>query len=622
MQIKVKIFFIAVITFLFLAFITLQKVDALTVGMGNITIKWTPGEQLGGLLKWSEVPKSTETATMIYRIYSKTGYVASRSSFTAGDLLGTVTDTSGVYIGAPNLVYSYMVTATDSIEGFVGSSTVTYFHFIHHDLDPLDSNILREDDSARQEGQGQKWNFEYKLRNDAYITIQIYPPGTTFTKDSNNFFSYASSDPIKTVLEFTPRSYQMVGDVFINKDTWDCRDSSGSLVPNGLYYALLKATSPIDTTTLIDTVLLTIPVNIMHISGITATPITDTSSASTISYNVNGDCHIKVIICKPGTKFSVATSAGSLSYQTSSTYSYKIGDNLPLNPSSLAVDGTRILKIFQWYVDSGVHTFEWNGVDEDYTTLDSGIYVFAMSAIDRYDNSAAASSGNDYPIWASITINRQSSQPSQLVSLRSSYPKSGQMITERIKEVYAKFDTVDPSPSKAISISSEKSSIELFDPYGNILTGIKKWDGDTGTLTLVLNESIGLNGEYLIKTSPQDMEGKPLMDDNTEVYFTVNILSNFEADSYVYPNPIKNVNIANFAFTADRPSTIRLRIFNPLGELIADKSFSSLAGAQTYPWDIRNDNGMDVASGVYIYKLEMDDGVAKQSTVKKFILVK
>jgi hypothetical protein len=79
-----------------------------------------------------------------------------------------------------------------------------------------------------------------------------------------------------------------------------------------MYTVWFTAKAADDDTTVLDTVLKTIPNDNLRLSNITAGIITDASSSTAIGFNVNADCSVKAVVCKPGTKFQLATSAGSL----------------------------------------------------------------------------------------------------------------------------------------------------------------------------------------------------------------------------------------------------------------------------------------------------------------------
>jgi hypothetical protein len=71
------------------------------------------------------------------------------------------------------------------------------------------------------------------------------------------------------------------------------------------------------------------------------------------------------------------------------------------------------------------------------------------------------------------------------------------------------------------------------------------------------------------------------------------------------------------------PDKAAVRIFTSSGELIRELKANSLAspGGVTgdVPWDLRNDSGRLVVSGIYLYQVEMVDGRTRKG---KFVIIK
>lgn len=84
-----------------------------------------------------------------------------------------------------------------------------------------------------------------------------------------------------------------------------------------------------------------------------------------------------------------------------------------------------------------------------------------------------------------------------------------------------------------------------------------------------------------------------------------------------YPNPFKTS--TTIGFTVPEDSEIRLSIYNLLGQKIATLiSGPFLAGPNTVNWDGRDSDGRQVASGVYIVKIEAN----QQTRTRKLVLIR
>ncbi|HRY30479.1 MAG TPA: T9SS type A sorting domain-containing protein [Elusimicrobiota bacterium] len=598
-------------------FLLPSAASALDLGIDGLRVDWSPSHTGGTTLTWDSVDPSTTDAIVTYYVLRLAGYHPSTTTVVLNGTTVAVTNVTTYKFGDGG-VYTYIVRAFDSLAtpSFVDDSPVQYSHLIHYDLSPVSQNITRYDAGNGQDGNGQQWNFEYKLQDDAYVTIAVYPETCTFGKDAAGFYTTPSSGPIKVILDNTPRSNQMVDDSFVNKDFWDLRNSSGAVVGKGLYQVLFTVKSKYDATTVIDTALKTLPVDTIRIADISASALTDASGYSAISFNVNADCEVKVIVCKPGTKFAVATASGTLGYLTASNYAYVVGDNLPLNPTTLVVDGTRLLKVLRYYVDSGNQTFSWNGVDEEGNTLASSIYPYTLSAMDAFNNHAVLVAGDNYSQFGTITINRVATQP-RAISLAAVYPAPNETVTSRINSVYA---VLDPKRTD-VTVDGSISTLYLTGPNNTTVIGQKRWDDAQKRMVYYLTQPLTQDGQYTMNVYAR---GKTIWGDDVREDYTSSFVLQIPhalQDSYVSPNPLKGASSANFGITLNSAATVRLRIFNLLGEEVYDRTESFAAGPQIIAWNLRNDSGQRVASGVYIYRLEVDGPGGSEEVTKKLVVI-
>ncbi len=83
-----------------------------------------------------------------------------------------------------------------------------------------------------------------------------------------------------------------------------------------------------------------------------------------------------------------------------------------------------------------------------------------------------------------------------------------------------------------------------------------------------------------------------------------------------YPNPFNPT--TTISFRLPQSTEWRLEIFNITGSLVREYQGSSETGTVTVQWDGRNTDGLPVASGVYLYRLE----ATNFSDSKKMILLK
>jgi len=87
----------------------------------------------------------------------------------------------------------------------------------------------------------------------------------------------------------------------------------------------------------------------------------------------------------------------------------------------------------------------------------------------------------------------------------------------------------------------------------------------------------------------------------------------------IHPNPFHLTpnKTTTFAFELYEPSSVKLEIFNVLGQRVVTRIDKNLqAGAQTFVWDGRNSQNQFVQTGVYLYRLE----TARQISTRKVMV--
>ncbi|MDP8203018.1 MAG: T9SS type A sorting domain-containing protein, partial [Candidatus Tenebribacter mawsonii] len=86
-----------------------------------------------------------------------------------------------------------------------------------------------------------------------------------------------------------------------------------------------------------------------------------------------------------------------------------------------------------------------------------------------------------------------------------------------------------------------------------------------------------------------------------------------------YPNPFNPLTNISFSLPAD--SKVDLNVYNIRGQKVrelANHEFRT-KGLQTIQWNGTDNNGKKAGSGIYFYKLEVDNNIVD---VKKCILLK
>ena len=141
------------------------------------------------------------------------------------------------------------------------------------------------------------------------------------------------------------------------------------------------------------------------------------------------------------------------------------------------------------------------------------------------------------------------------------------------------------------------------------------------------------SGEYNLDIRVTDRAGNIELYDATTVNFSVSLI--FKGPTYVWPNPLSlsrrsNGEAAHFSFEVNVPggegARIVLSIYDFAGDLVYEKSYDQLSVGRNddeVMWNLTNQSGVDVARGIYIFRLEAEDVVTSNRTnaVGKIVVV-
>ncbi|MBI4725681.1 Ig-like domain-containing protein [candidate division TA06 bacterium] len=147
----------------------------------------------------------------------------------------------------------------------------------------------------------------------------------------------------------------------------------------------------------------------------------------------------------------------------------------------------------------------------------------------------------------------------------------------------------------------------------------KSWNTNFDTLTLTPDTLYEYNTAYtLVYTTGTDLAGNPLAVLPDSFMFTT-MPTGVEGKpggvkpgfflSPVAPNPV--MASAEFRFGLAQDQQVSLEIYNVLGQKVKTLAEGRLAsGSQTVKWNGRDENGRNVPSGVYVYRLKAGDNTS------------
>ena len=88
------------------------------------------------------------------------------------------------------------------------------------------------------------------------------------------------------------------------------------------------------------------------------------------------------------------------------------------------------------------------------------------------------------------------------------------------------------------------------------------------------------------------------------------------------PNISRDGEPVEFRVRLAHPASLKLTLYTLLGEKLKQITAAGNAGGNTLEWDLNNSTGSQVASGLYIYVLEMDGPTGPIQRMGKVIVMR
>ena len=133
------------------------------------------------------------------------------------------------------------------------------------------------------------------------------------------------------------------------------------------------------------------------------------------------------------------------------------------------------------------------------------------------------------------------------------------------------------------------------------------------------------NGNYILEVLAKDASGNYFDTTSYRVAFSVNTTNNI-LDIYNYPNPFADDTYFTFTLTgSELPQEFKIKIYTVAGRLIrvVDVPQSDLNyGFNKIYWNGRDEDGNNIANGVYFYKITLLNNGEYRSEIKKLAKVK
>lgn len=136
------------------------------------------------------------------------------------------------------------------------------------------------------------------------------------------------------------------------------------------------------------------------------------------------------------------------------------------------------------------------------------------------------------------------------------------------------------------------------------------------------------SGKFRVVARVTDRAGNTNIIDVGTLEFTTALA--FKGAVYVWPNPLSRTggDVAHFSFATNQAdqADVTVSVFDVSGTLVyetggqADRDRST--NGQTITWNLRNGAGNEVASGIYVYRLELRDGQSTARNMGRILVIR
>ncbi|MBU1487835.1 T9SS type A sorting domain-containing protein, partial [bacterium] len=181
-------------------------------------------------------------------------------------------------------------------------------------------------------------------------------------------------------------------------------------------------------------------------------------------------------------------------------------------------------------------------------------------------------------------------------------------------ETNLKFDkdvvlTMHYTDDELSSKETTASKLKIYKYNGSswkVADGGGSLNEDNKELTLTIPANSALASKYAILFS-KDVAQSIVFSDETV---------------FAYPNPVRGDGPVTFQYSLPNEGQITIKVFTLTGDLVYKESFFSQKGQRTRSWNLENNKGKSLATGLYIYSIEMDDGSTNKSVIKKLAIIR
>lgn len=435
----------------------------------------------------------------------------------------------------PSGVYTYKLDATD----MAGNAANTLEGTITVDrTNPVISNFGVADPAFSSDG---GLNFIYTLSEDSKVIVGVFN---------------SSNQLIKSLVSNAAKS------AGVNQFTWDGKNSSNVIVPDGGYTLKIDAYDQVN-----------------------LKAVQQAFSLSVENHNPN----IMAVSDSPD-PFKVTGT-------TVNTIKYTLSENATVSIRIFDSSNSLVRSLLNGPVTAGAKTITWNGKNDAGLLVPDGSYTYKIDAVDGANKSATQITGTittdkTAPVIGSISIGTNPFAPtgSSTTSISYSLSEKAKVTTT----IYNSANAVVKTLQNGVLLEAGAQAVA--------------WDGKNASGVLVGD------GTYTVKITATDLVGftaAPVM--QTMIVEKSNPTVTAVSDS---PDPFRptGTNVNTIKYTLSENANVVLKIYDSSNQLVKTLVNGPVtAGAKSITWNGKNDAGAIVPTGTYTYTVDATDSFNKQA---------
>ncbi|MBU0568975.1 T9SS type A sorting domain-containing protein [bacterium] len=270
----------------------------------------------------------------------------------------------------------------------------------------------------------------------------------------------------------------------------------------------------------------------------------------------------------------------------------------------------------------------WDGKDDSGKLVPNGIYILTL---DANESKLSKVPGTDRAIQRQVSLAADTLRLLDLESTAITGPSELATISYTFSTDMTVYINIY-QPGTTFSLDADSNPVASKSLVKTLVAAprgkgshTESWDG-TNDIGQIVTDGI-----YVFTVMALDTHGNRATDrygNECPFYGTIAVDQVDEADFskesvFAYPNPVRGDGPVTFQYDLENDARITIKVFTLTGTLVFSDKFDDSSGkGRQRPWNLENNKGKSLATGLYIYSIEMDDGSTNKSVIKKLAVIR